>query len=458
MKEKGIIIIGNGIAGITAARTIRKLHPQIRIRIISSESRYFFSRTALMYIYMGHMRLQDTQPYEPSFYQKNRLELIYDNASQIDIQNKKVLLSQSPQPLDYDMLLLATGASPNFFGWKGQNLQGVQGLYSLQDLEKLEKESSRKIRRAVIVGGGLIGIELAEMLHTRKIPVVFLVRESAYWEEILPPEESAMIQKEIKDHHIDLRLSTELKEIRGDENHHVSSIVTSQGEEIPCSLVGLTAGVHPNIKLIEETSIESGQGILINRQMETSIPDIFAAGDCAEFHESEEGCPTVEQLWYTGKNQGIAAGRFIARRAFQKEGKLEQTEKMDSTPYQRGIWFNSAKFFTIEYQTYGKVPSHLDPERTHLWSDPKSKILIRLVWEGKDPKSPITGFNFLGTRFRHNVCKQWIQEKKSASYVVAHLHQACFDPEFYRHSFRSFQKSFLGNELSHHGNERAKAG
>ena len=373
-------------------------------------------------------------------------------------KTKKSCFHNRPSPLDYDMLLLATGASPNFFGWPGQNLQGVQGLYSLQDLEKLEKESSLKIQQAVIVGGGLIGIELAEMLHVKKIPVVFLIRESAYWEKILPPEESAMIQKEIEDHHIDLRLSTELKEIRGDTNQHVSSILTSQGEEIPCSLVGLTAGVHPNKKLIEETSIQSGRGILINRQMETSIPDIFAAGDCAEFHESEGGDPTVEQLWYTGKNQGLAAGRFIARRAFQKEGELEQTEGIDSTPYQRGIWFNSAKFFTIEYQTYGKVPSHLDPERTHVWSDHKSKILIRLVWEGKDPQSPITGFNFLGTRFRHNVCKQWIQEKKSASYVVDHLHQAYFDPEFCRHSFRSFQKSFLGHESSHHGNERAKAG
>ncbi len=138
-KERGLIIIGNGISGVSAARVVRKLCPELRIRILSAESKYFFSRTALMYIYMGHMRLEDTQPYETSFYSKNRLELIYDHALHIDTQGKQVH-TENGSVLSYDMLLLATGSHYNTFGWPGENLPGVQGLYSLQDLEKTGKK------------------------------------------------------------------------------------------------------------------------------------------------------------------------------------------------------------------------------------------------------------------------------------------------------------------------------
>ena len=109
-------------------------------------------------------------------------------------------------------------------------------------------------KRAVIVGGGLIGIELAEMLHSRNIPVTFLVREKSFWNGVLPAQESAMINKEILNNHIDLRLGANLKEIKSDENGQVKSIIIAEtGEEIDCNVVGLTAGVSPNIDFVKES-------------------------------------------------------------------------------------------------------------------------------------------------------------------------------------------------------------
>ena len=159
-----IVIIGNGIAGITAARMIRKLSDD-RITVISGETDYFFSRTALMYIYMGHMEYRHTKPYEDWFWKKNRIELKRAWVSSVNFDAKKVLFSKGGE-LAYDKLILAIGSQSNKFGWPGQNLKGVQGLYSYQDLELME-ENTKNIRRAVIVGGGLIGIEMAEMLHSR---------------------------------------------------------------------------------------------------------------------------------------------------------------------------------------------------------------------------------------------------------------------------------------------------
>jgi NADH oxidase (H2O2-forming) len=187
-----IVIIGNGISGVTAARHLRKLGKD-SITIISEETQHFFSRTALMYVYMGHMKFEHTKPYEDGFWAKNRIDLVQDRVEQIDYESKSLSM-KSGTPIQYDVLVLALGSKPNKFGWPGQDLDGVQGLYSFQDLELLEKNThkpfaegaAKKVKRAVIVGGGLIGVELAEMLLTRGIEVTFLVREDRFWGNVLP--------------------------------------------------------------------------------------------------------------------------------------------------------------------------------------------------------------------------------------------------------------------------------
>ena len=172
-----IVIIGNGISGVTLARHIRKKSDS-KITIISAESEFFFSRTALMYVFMGHMKFEHTQPYENDFWKKNNIDLLHKKVTQVFPTEKSILLDGNTI-LKFDKLVLATGSKPNKFGWPGQDLKGVTGLYHKQDLENIEKWAPTT-KRAVIVGGGLIGIELAEMLHSRHIPVTFLVREKSF--------------------------------------------------------------------------------------------------------------------------------------------------------------------------------------------------------------------------------------------------------------------------------------
>ena len=414
-----IVIIGNGISGVTAARHIRK-NSDKKITIVSAETKYFFSRTALMYIYMGHMKFEHTQPYENWFWDKNKIDLkegFVDNIS----TDKKVLNFSNGESLSYDKLIIATGSKPNKFGWPGQDLDGVMGMYHKQDLEKLEKYApdNKTCKRAVIVGGGLIGIELAEMLRSRDIPVTFLVRESSFWNGVLPAQESEMINEHIIDHHIDLRLSKNLKEIKADKNGKVKSIIIEEtGEEIFCDVVGLTAGVSPNINFIKDSNIETKRGVLVNRFLETNIKDVYAIGDCAEQHEAIGQRRNIEAVWYTGRMMGET---------------LAQTICGNKTEYKPGHWFNSAKFLDIEYQTYGWVFSERglkENEQYFQWRHPKDYKCISISFN-TDSRLFI-GINTFGIRMRHEIFNKWLTEKRSVEYVLEYLADANFDPEFYK--------------------------
>ncbi|HCM77122.1 MAG TPA: FAD-dependent oxidoreductase, partial [Cytophagales bacterium] len=338
---KNIIIIGNGIAGVTAARHIRK-RSNHRITIISSETTHFFSRTALMYIYMGHMDYKNTKPYEDWFWKKNRIDLIQDFVEKVDVVEKKLYLTGKGK-LSYDTLIIAAGSKSNKFGWPGQDYKGVQGLYSYPDLLEME-ENTKGIERAVIVGGGLIGVEMAEMLRSRKIEVTFLIREDSFWSNVLPSQEAQMISRHIREHHVDLREGTELQDILGDNQGRVRGVVTKQGEQIECQFVGLTVGVSPNIGFLKSSGIDTQRGVLVNEYLQTNVKDVYALGDCVERTYDLPGRRNIEQVWYTGRMMGEVVAQTICG---------------TPTPYEPGPWFNSAKFFDIEYQTYGNVWNEL---------------------------------------------------------------------------------------------------
>jgi NAD(P)H-nitrite reductase large subunit len=374
---------------------------------------------------MGHMRLQDTQPYEPWFWDKNRINLKKGRVETIDFNTQKMAVRTAQGAIHdtpYDKLIIATGSKSNKFGWKGQDLQGVHGMYHLQDLEAMERHS-QGLKRAVVIGGGLIGIEMAEMFHSRHIPVTFLVREKSFWNLILPPEESAMINRHIRENGIDLQLENELVEIL-DENGDgkVDAILPKKGEKIDCGFVGLTVGVSPNIDFLKTTppdvlgqALSINRGIKVNEYLETNIPNVYAIGDCAEMETPQQGRRPIEAVWYTGRMMGETVANNICKTPVK---------------YLPGIWFNSAKFFDIEYQVYGDIQAQLpENQETIYWEHGAGKKAIRITFFKET--GAVVGFNLMGIRYRHEVCEKWIKDKTHIETVLTDLGMANFDPEFY---------------------------
>jgi NAD(P)H-nitrite reductase large subunit len=409
-----VVIIGNGVAGITAARHIRK-NSDKRITVISSESQYFYSRTALMYVFMGHMRFQDTMPYEPWFWKKNRIDLTHDRVTSIDT-TQQILTLKNSDTLNYDQLIIATGSRPRMPGIPGENLEGVQGLYHLQDLERLEARTPY-MQRAVILGGGLIGVELAEMLLSRKIAVTFIVREKAFWGNVLPPQDAQLVSDHLATHHgLEVIYADELEAIEGDDEGSVKRVVTKSGRAIPAEFVGLTIGVQPNIDFLRDSAIQCNQGVLVDDFLQTSAPNVYAIGDCAEVRRPSHHRRAIEPVWYTGRMMGEIVAATITG---------------EQTPYRPGVWFNSAKFFDVEYQTYGHVPAALTNDLAeYCWKHPQKELLIHFVFEQSSKR--IRGVNSFGIRLRHELFDQWIRDGERIETVLTHLHIANFDPEFFK--------------------------
>lgn len=417
------IIVGNGVAGTTAAMTLRQRESDAGITLISGESDYFFSRTALMYAYMDRMDRRDLEPFERKVYTKQNIQLVRDWVTDLDAAARTLRL-KSGRSLHYDRLLLATGSLPNGVTWEGLNevREGVVSFVTLQDLDQCEKLTP-STGEAVVVGGGLIGIELVECLafHGRK--VTFLVRDPWYWPAALAQEEAALVTAHIRRRGVDVRLDEEVVKILSGADGRVRAVRTRAGNEYACQMLGIAVGVHPAIEWLRQVTTPplTRRGIAVKPDFTTSLENVWAAGDCAEFERG--GKPVVEQIWYTARLQGELAARSMLG---------------DAMVYDPPLFYNSAMFFVIEYTTVGKVNDAPADAASFFYRLPGKDASVRIVEHNR----MVAGFNMLGSRWNHTILERWIRERRTMDYVVDRLAEAQFDVEFGRVSFAGVAASY----------------
>ena len=190
--------------------------------------------------------------------------------------------------------------------------------------------------------------------------------------------------------------------------------------------MGITAGVSPNISLAKASGIECNRGILVDEYLQTNAADVYAIGDCVERKYDLPGRKRVEQVWYTGRMMGEV---------------LAQTLCGKPTKYEPGPWFNSAKFFDIEYQNYGNVDSELnDDEADFYWQHSSKKKCVHFVWEKSSRR--FKGVNIFGIRYRHEFFDRLLRDARSIDFAMEHLDEANFDPEFFERHEREILELF----------------
>lgn len=360
---------------------------------------------------MGHMRWQDTKPYEDHFWIKNNIQLIQAVVSSIDHQSQEVVLSDERR-IKYGDVIIATGSKPRRLPIVKKDIKGVCSLYHLDDLEEIETAVAHA-SSAVIVGGGLIGIELAEMLHSRGLHVRMIIREQTYWGRVLPAEEGSMIERHILDRGIEVISSRQVTEIETDDHQNIKVVRLDNGERIATDFLGVTIGVVPNVAWLSDSNLEINKGILVDDHLRTNIDNIYAIGDCAELRMPTTGRRSIEAVWYTARQQGESVAQTICGQA---------------TKYRPSLWFNSAKFFDLEYHVYGEIlAKDTSDHRSFLWQDKHKECLLRIAY---NPENQIIGIHSLGIRLKHEVCHQWITERWEVPSILSHMETALFDPEF----------------------------
>ncbi len=297
------VIIGNGVAGTTAAAAIRKTDSTGEIRMITEESYPFYSRIRLMEYIAGEVDLPKLQIKNQAWYEENKIQLMLNSrVAEID-PAARVVVTPSGEKFPYDKLLLATGAVSFLPPIKGVEKKGVFTLRNIQDAESI-KSYARDKSKALLIGGGLLGLEVGNSL--RKAGLTVSVAE--FFPRLLPrqtdPACAELLRGRLEKMGFVFYLGVVSKEILGEET--ARELVLEDGRQIPADLVIVSAGVRPQMELAQKLGIKVGKGIPVTDRMETESPGIYAAGDSIE-HRG-----TVYGIWPAAEQQGEVAGTVMA--------------------------------------------------------------------------------------------------------------------------------------------------
>jgi NADPH-dependent 2,4-dienoyl-CoA reductase/sulfur reductase-like enzyme/pSer/pThr/pTyr-binding forkhead associated (FHA) protein len=298
------IVIGNGIAGITAAETLRAADPDSEITVIADDPFPAYYRPALKDYLAGRIREDKLWARPASFYQDHRIRFLNERVSAIQAGQHLVEL-QNGRQLGYHRLLLACGARAGRLSCPGYDLQGVATLRTVADYQAVRQRLAG-VRRVVVSGSGTLALETIETLRQRGCSVIHLVRRRTLWSEVLDRTASDLVLQQERRDGVDLHLEEEISAITGKQGQ-VNGVLTTAGTRLPCELVVVAIGIEPVIDIVQRAGIPCARGLLVDHAMRTAAPDIYAAGDILESADAASGRTRVIGQWYPAVQQARAA-------------------------------------------------------------------------------------------------------------------------------------------------------
>lgn len=296
------IVIGNGIAGATAAATIRRLNKKARITIISEEPHPVYSACVLADYISGKVKRQCVFIKNLHDYQQENISLISSQkAVALDVSYKRVVLTSGH--ISYDKLIIAAGSKPAIPNIKGKECKGVFTFKSLNDADMISQWDGRI---AVVVGSGPIGLEISLALRKKGCRVVLIELLDWVLPRVLDEYPASTIKTILEKGGIEVLTQEKLVQIVGIER--VEAVITDK-RKIKCDTVILAAGVRPEVGLVAGI-LELGKlgGISVDERMGTSVQDVYACGDCIEGKDLVSGYPALNLLWHNARQQGEVAG------------------------------------------------------------------------------------------------------------------------------------------------------
>ena len=303
---KKYVIIGNGTAAVGCIEGIRSVDGEGEITVVSAENRAVYSRPLISYLLEGKTDLERMKYRPDGFCEKNGCRVLYGRRAEAINPEKKTVTLDDGETLDYDTLCVAAGSRPFVPPFAG--LDTVEKKFSfmtLDDALALEAALTPETR-VLIVGAGLIGLKCAEGIRGRVASITVCDLADRVLSSILDADCAAIVQKHLEENGISFMLGDSAERFEGDR------AVMKSGATVEFDVLVLAVGVRANAELVRDAGGEANRGIIVNSRMETSLPSVFAAGDCAEGYDASIGANRVLAILPNAYMQGQTAGINMA--------------------------------------------------------------------------------------------------------------------------------------------------
>ncbi len=390
------LIIGNSAGGIGAAEAIREVDRQGALAIISDEPYPAYSRP-LISEYLARERSLEGMLFRPAdFYEKNKISTFLGSRVKGLFLNEHAVELDDGKRIAWERLLVATGGLPIVPQIEGVEKKGVFTFITLEDAKAIDHYLDGAAR-AVVIGGGLIGISVTEALVKRGVKVTVVEMKERILNTILDEETSAREEATIGEAGVSLVTGRTVAKISSDEKT-VSSVTLDNGQVVPCDLVIVAIGVLPRTELVSGTGIKINRGIVVDRHMATSSPDVYACGDVAEAYDFIYGENRLNPVWPNAYIGGRVAGLNMAG---------------VRTEYQGGLAMSSLKYFGLDVVSAGIVtpPDDSYEVLSNIYDDNYRKVVLKdglvvgMVFMGNIEKSGIV-YNLIKDRINVSGFKQ----------------------------------------------------
>jgi NAD(P)H-nitrite reductase large subunit len=422
------VIIGNSAAAVGAIEAIRRDRRDRPLTVISDEPHHTYSRPLISYFLADDLDESRLYYRPPDFYESYDVRcLLGRKAVSLDAQEKKVILEDGAE-IAFDKLLIATGGSPFVPPVAGRGLAGVFTFTRWQDAEDIKRFiQAGNVERAVVVGGGLIGLKVSEALVALGVGVTMVELTERVLGLIFDELVSAIARERLTAAGVEVRTGTTVAEISG-EYGRVSRVTLKDGSQLPCQMVIFAIGVRPNVAPVKDTAIEVRQGIVVDEQMRTSLPDIYAAGDVVETWDPLLGESRPIAIWPNAYRQGSVAGSNMAGGDRRYEGSFPM---------------NSVEVFGLPTISVGLVDPPGDGYEIMHNFDPEELCYKKLVLK----RHRLVGAIFVGQIERAGIFTSLIRDQVDVRPFAEHLMDDGFGLISLPKEYRKHMVTGLGTEM-----------
>ncbi len=383
-EQLSYLIIGNGIAGVTAAEILRAEDSAADITVIADDPFPVYYRPALKDYLAGRVREDKLWARPTSFYQDQRIRFLSERVVGIQVGQHSVQL-QSGRQVGYSRLLLANGARPSTLKCPGLDLAGVTTLRTVADYQVVQNRLG-SVRRVVVTGSGTLALETIETLCHRGFQVVHLLRRRTLWSEVLDVTASDLVLQQERRDGVDVRIEEEIAEVTGGFKSsfgQVNGVVTTGGARIPCDMVIIAVGIDPIIDFIKNSGIPCGRGVRVDSAMRTSAPDVYAAGDLLETADAMTKRTRVLGQWYPAIQQARAAAYSMLD--------LLDTKR----PFRSSTFYNATFLYGLDFASVGQTSIPQGGQGyQEIVADPQPRVYRKVLLKDGVP----VGFLALGDR------------------------------------------------------------